>query len=137
VITSWIYPSLVSLPCCSRLPRYDKSLTFAFKWDDSLPGKRDQLKDMNIMKIGVSSGLTCGCLLEESVNQNYFFVTSCDVCPFAIPGDSGSVVFDWETGNVVGIVIDIRQLEQHNGAYVTRVLPVWEIADHLEEFGLL
>jgi len=44
----------VSLPCCSRLPGYDKRLTFAFKWDDSLPGKRDQLKDMNIMKIGVS-----------------------------------------------------------------------------------
>ena len=50
---------------------------------------------------------------------------------FAIPGDSGAIVLDLETGWVVGVVSIIESVE--DSGFVTIVKPIWEFYDFVSE----
>ena len=63
---------------------------------------------------------------------DHFSVAGNEVTPFAIPGDSRSLVLN-QKGEVLGVVMEITQLETHKDIYVTKVLPVWIFYDFLDE----
>lgn len=50
---------------------------------------------------------------------DHFSVAGNEVTPFAIPGDSGSLVLN-QKGEVLGVVMEMTQLEAHKDIYVTK-----------------
>lgn len=97
-------------------------------WKEPLVSKLEYLTNSAVTKCGISSRTTTGQVVD--VRANYFFVKGNEVTPFSVPGDSGSLVLN-NKGEILGVVTEIAQFEQHGTAYVTKVLPVWEFYDWL------
>jgi hypothetical protein len=49
---------------------------------------------------------------------------------YPLPGDSGALILEQDTGNVVALVTDIEYLKV---GYVTNVLPIWEFYEFITE----
>ena len=105
-------------------------LTKWWKDDEPLKSKIDYLTKSTVTKCGISSRTTTGEV--QNVGGNFFIVKGNEVTPFSVPGDSGSLVLN-NVGEILGIVTEIAQFEQHGNSYVTEVLPVWEFYDWLDE----
>ncbi len=60
------------------------------------------------MKDGASSGVTTGKYCDGSYDGSIFYVKGDQQCPYSVPDDSGSLVLDLKSGNVVGLVSSIR-----------------------------
>jgi hypothetical protein len=103
-------------------------------WGDDNRNGVAFLSGKKVCKHGISSGLTVGAILVADLGT--FFVNALQMTPFSIPGDSGSLVFDIETGVVYGMVTDI-QFKQVDGtaSYVTGVLPLWRFWDELMDMA--
>lgn len=105
-------------------------LTKRWRDDEPLKTKQTYLTMGTVTKCGISSRATTGEVVE--VGGNYFYVKGCEVTPFSVPGDSGSLVLNSE-GEMLGVVEEIEQFERFGSCYVTKVLPVWEFYDWLDE----
>jgi hypothetical protein len=113
-------------PIQLRMWWFDNNIEYA------LERKLDFLRDGEVLKNGISTQLTRGYVMSEGFAYNRFYVRSQHVTPFAVPGDSGSLVLNTE-GVVVGLVAAITLAQDNNNRYVTEILPVWEFYDWLEE----
>lgn len=77
------------------------------KWwmnDSILAEKMNYLMKTDVIKCGISSRKTTGKVID--VEYNHIYVFGNEVTPFAIPGDSGSLVLNQE-GEVLGVVMEI------------------------------
>ena len=101
-------------------------------WNESLAHSLDFIRGKSLIKDGVSSGLTTGVAIENSFQATSFYVLGNELCPFAVPGDSGSLVFIQETMTVVGMVIMMEEC-QETKRQVCQILPIWQFYDWLVE----
>ena len=101
-------------------------------WNNSLPYSLEYIyiRGRQLIKDGVGSGLTAGLILEEGYQSMSFYILGNELCPFAVAGDSGSLVCIQETMEVVGMVI---MTELYEGRQVCQVLPVWQFYDWLND----
>ena len=103
-------------------------------WDESLQNRLHKILGKVLIKDGVSSGLTTGGVLKDSFQDKSFYILGNELCPFAVPGDSGSLVCIHDTMEVVGMVLSIEVVEcQETRRLVCQVLPVWKFYDWLAE----
>ena len=61
------------------------------------------LMGLSVVKYGVSTGMTSGKVV--GINKAEFYVECNEITQFAVPGDSGSLVLDAVSGDILGIVI--------------------------------
>jgi hypothetical protein len=111
----------------------DANISVRFeKWfHESLSLDAEWLNGRTVIKKGISTGLTSGVIVD--VSSDSFIVLGSEVTPFAVPGDSGSLVVD-TTGLILGIVAEIEYLLQAgHGVYCTKVVPMWMFHDWLLE----
>eukprot|EP00604_Paraphysomonas_vestita_P002791 CAMPEP_0174817774 /NCGR_PEP_ID=MMETSP1107-20130205/299_1 /TAXON_ID=36770 /ORGANISM="Paraphysomonas vestita, Strain GFlagA" /LENGTH=318 /DNA_ID=CAMNT_0016028785 /DNA_START=318 /DNA_END=1271 /DNA_ORIENTATION=+ len=112
------------LPCYVNIVEDIRTPVKFRKWwsdDEPLLNKVNYLQQSTVTKCGISSRKTTGHVRD--VGYDCFYVEGCEVTPFAVPGDSGSLVLN-ETGEVLGVVRGIEFLQNLN-IYITDVLPVW------------
>ena len=103
-------------------------------WGDVLPNFLTLLEGMTLVKDGASSGVTTGRYCKGSFDGSVFFVKGDQQCPFSVPGDSGSLVLDLTSGNVVGAVSSIRfEKDDNSDSYLTEVTPVLLFYNFLTE----
>jgi hypothetical protein len=108
----------------NQIQGFSKPLRLEKIWGENVREMVDVLSGKKVLKNGISSGLTNGEIF--SVTPGVLFVRGLEVSPFSIPGDSGSLVFDSETGVIYGIVTHIElQIEESTQTYVSKVLPIW------------
>lgn len=92
-------------------------------WKEPLVSKLEYLQRTVVTKCGISSRATTGRVVY--VTAAYFLVEGNEVTPFSVPGDSGSLVLNSD-GEILGVVTEIAQFEQHGTTYITQVVPVWQ-----------
>jgi hypothetical protein len=97
--------------------------------NEALFHRREKLIGTKVTKVGASSGVTSGEIVE--LGGNFFYVQGHELTPFSVPGDSGSIVLDI-SGRVMGVVVSIL-LDSHESTYVSEVLPTWEFFDWLSD----
>ncbi len=56
------------------------------------------------------------------VQADCFYVAAHEVTGFCFPGDSGKLVIDRATGDLLGMV---SELVLNNSTYLTKVVPLW------------
>ena len=108
----------------------ERPILFKKWWPEVLIDRFERLKKMTLIKEGASSGITTGCI-TDFCSSDYFHVRGHQMTPFAIPGDSGALVLDLETGLVVGVVSMIELVK--DSGFVTIVKPIWEFYDFVSE----
>ena len=107
-----------------------KPILFKKWWPEALIHRFERLKEKRLIKEGASSGITTGCI-TDFCSSDHFHVRGHQMTSFAIPGDSGAIVLDLETGWVVGVVSIIESVE--DSGFVTIVKPIWEFYDFVSE----
>jgi len=93
-----------------------------------------QLKKQNYVlvkvseRMGCATGITTGVIVQ--IDKDYLYIKGDQISPFAIYGDSGSLIIDTSTKFVLGVVSEIK-FEKNLDSIITRIVPIWKFYDWL------